>query len=380
MTWTPEFPDSDDAIEAHDAALEATGQPYAACRNVGQVESALGRAANHWYYGEGGDDERMANAAAAIGHGVAQAQAFEDGNKRAAYWLMHGFLNNNGYGHVMNEDDPEVANVVLGWGEHTHGMEDMANLFKQRMGQQPRQANILDQIHDCLDASVFENPCDPEPQLRHEHLVWIPKTIFEILDKAGYDNPEQWCSIYLTGSLTTYQYAPHSDCDVSLFIDTKVFPEWSRAEMIGLMIDGFDSENLPGTTHEMQCFVVSKKLAPEDLYKPGLRSAYVVYGQGQGTWFVPPDKSRSHDVEREENEAYTIALENADKMDRLLRYEPDKALMFYKQIHKRRQRDQTRGKGDYSPSNIAYKFLENRGLIPRLDDYAKEHGKDLRFL
>jgi hypothetical protein len=135
---------------------------------------------------------------------------------------------------------------------------------------------------------------------------------------------------------------------VSLFIDTKVFPEWSSRRDDRPDDRGFEGENLPGTTHEMQCFVVSKKLAPEDLYKPGLRSAYVVYGKGQGTWFVPPDKSRSHDVEREENEAYTIALENADKMDRLLRYEPDKALMFYKQIHKRRQRDQTRGKGDYT--------------------------------
>jgi hypothetical protein len=266
------------------------------------------------------------------------------------------------------------------------GVEDPGRVVNAREGharradvgdperRQDHRGNILDPIHDQLDPSVWDDPESPEPQLKHEDLIWIPKTVFEILDKAGYDNPEQWCSIYLTGSLTTYQYADHSDCDVSLFIDTKVFPEWSRAEMIGLMVSGFDGAKLPGSTHEMQCFVVSKKLTPADLYKPGLRSAYVVYGKAQGTWFIPPDKTRSHDVEREENEAYTVALENADKMDRLLRYEPDKALMFYTQIHKRRQRDQTLGKGDYSPSNITYKFLENRGLMPRIADVARERG------
>jgi prophage maintenance system killer protein len=342
------------------------------------LDGALGRAQNYMAYT--GDP---AQAAAALAHGVGQAQAFEDGNKRTAFHLAHAWLDANGYGYAVPPDDVELADHLIGYGEGTHTMDDTATLMRQRIDDPPpntgpggeaqnRLGNILDPIHDQLDPSVWDNPGDPQPQLRHEHMVWIPKHIFETLDANGYDNPEQWLSIVLTGSLTTYQYSPQSDCDVSLWVDAKAFPEWSRAEMIGLMISHFDGINLPGTTHEMQGFVVaSKKFTYDDLYQPGLRSAYIVYGKGQGNWLVPPEKDRVHNVEREENEAYTIALENADKMDRLLRYEPHKAVQFWHQIHKRRQRDQVAGKGDFSPSNITYKFLENRGLMPRINEAEK---------
>ncbi|MGZ6621526.1 MAG: hypothetical protein ACXVHB_17385 [Solirubrobacteraceae bacterium] len=47
----------------------------------------------------------------------------------------------------------------------------------------------------------------------------------------------------------------------------------------------------------------------------------------------------------------------------LLRYKRDKAVKYYQQIHRRRMRDQTAGKGDYSQWNIIYKMLANRGLF-----------------
>lgn len=223
-------------------------------------------------------------------------------------------------------------------------------------------ASILDPIHSTLDPRVFADPASDAPTLRPELTQWIPQIIFEVLDRHGYDHPENWLTLVLTGSLTTYQYSDGSDCDISLFIDAKKFPDWSRAEMIGMMVSDFDNVDLPGTPHPMQAYVVAPGLQPQDLYKPGLRSGYVVYGDGAGTWIVPPDRDRVHDVEHEMNDAYTVGLLAADKLDLLLRFEPDRAVEYWHELHKRRQGEQTAGNGDYATSNIVFKMLVNRGL------------------
>jgi hypothetical protein len=231
-------------------------------------------------------------------------------------------------------------------------------------------ANILDPIHDSLPASVWDRPHSLTPHLKPQHRKWIQATVIKVLTGAGYTHMDQWLSLVLTGSLTTYQYGKESDCDVSLFVDTEHFPEWSRAEMIGLMIAHVDGTRLPGTTYPMQCFVVPPDVQKHDLYRPGLRSGYDLETD---QWIEPPDPSRVHDVQREYNDLYIYALEQADKMERLLRYEPDKAKMLWHQIHQRRRRDQMAGKGDYSESNIVYKFLANRGLFPAISDATGEY-------
>lgn len=230
-------------------------------------------------------------------------------------------------------------------------------------------ANILDPIHDSLPASVWDNPASPRPHLKPQHRKWIIKTVHKVLSDNGYTHIDQWLTLVLTGSLTTYQYGNESDCDVSLFVDAEVFPEWSRAEMIGLMVSHVDGTTLPGTGYPMQCFVVAPGVTKEQLYQPGLRSGYDLENDD---WIQPPDRARVHNVEQEMNGFYVYALEQADKMERLLRYEPDKAKIFWHQIHQKRQRDQRAGKGDYSESNIVYKFLANRGLFP---DISKATGE-----
>jgi hypothetical protein len=233
-----------------------------------------------------------------------------------------------------------------------------------------RQSNILDSIHDTLEADVWLDPGGPTPQLRPQLRTWIIDLVRSVIRKSEFGDPDAWLSLVFTGSLTTYQYSPESDCDVSLFVDSNVLPDWDRAKLISLMIDNVDGTTLPGTTHPMQGFVVPKEIAREDLYQEGLRSGYDVI---EDEWVIPPDKSRVHDVEREYNAYYVYALESADKMERLLRYEPEKAIKFWHQIHKRRQRDQRAGKGDYSESNIVYKFLANRGLFPKISEVSGEY-------
>lgn len=240
--------------------------------------------------------------------------------------------------------------------------EEATAMLPPDMPGREKQGSILDPIHSTLDPRVFEDPAAPEPKL-HPHLhQWLIDKVFEILTRHGYDHPEKWLTLVLTGSLTTYQYSDASDVDISLFVDTKKFPDWSRAEMISLMVKECDGENLPGTPHPLQCYVVGAGITPKDLYKPGLRSGYVVFGQGQGRWLVPPERDRVHDVEQEMNDAYTVGLLACDKMDLLLRFEPDQAIEYWHQLHKARQKDETEGNGDYATSNIVFKMLVNRGL------------------
>jgi hypothetical protein len=234
----------------------------------------------------------------------------------------------------------------------------------------PRQSNILDPVSDTLPPLVWDNPADPEPILKEPHRQFIVQKIFEVLGDAGYDGMDKWLTLIVTGSLTTYQYSDRSDVDTSLFINSDVFPEWSRAEIIGTMVDGLDGSILPGTPYPLQGFVQSAQIKPEDIFKPGLRAGYLV---GENRWMVPPDKSRAHDIEREMHDTYTYSLETADKMDRLIKYEPDKAVMFWHQLHRRRARDQKDGKGDFAPSNIAYKFIVNRGLTNDLEKIMGTH-------
>lgn len=233
-----------------------------------------------------------------------------------------------------------------------------------------RKANILDPIHDTLPVDVWDDPASAEPKLKPEHSSYLYEKIHTTLDEAGYDGMDRWLSLVFTGSLTTFQYSEESDVDISLFVDTEVFPDWSRAELIGVMVEQCDGTKLPGTPYLLQCYVVPQGITREQLYQPGLRSGYDILTD---SWIVPPDRSRVHDVEKEMNAAHTQALEAADKMEKLLRYEPDKAVTYWHQIHKRRQRDQRAGRGDYATSNIIYKMLNNRGLFPQISEVSGEY-------
>jgi GNAT superfamily N-acetyltransferase len=246
----------------------------------------------------------------------------------------------------------------------------------QQPQEPPRQANILDPVQETLDSAVFLQPGTHKPRLKPQLREWLLDTIYNILEQGGYEGAERWAKLFLTGSLTTYQYADHSDCDISIFVDHHAFPEWSRAEMIGLMVEHCDGLNLPGTPHPLQVFVVAKGIEPSDLYRPGLRSGYDLL---KDEWVVAPERSRAHNVEGEDPEGYATGLMAADKMERLVRYEPDKAITYYQQLHRKRARDQADGKGDYAQSNLIYKMLDNRGLFDRLRELGVKIASPVRY-
>lgn len=231
-------------------------------------------------------------------------------------------------------------------------------------------ANILDPIHIELDPLVWDNPTADQPILKPKHAHWIKSQVYKTLKNAGYTDIEKWLTLVFTGSLTTYQYSANSDVDISLFVNSKIFPEWSRAEMIALMVEKLDGKLLPGTPFPLQNFVVAEGIKPSDLYKPGLRSGYNI---DNNKWIVPPERNRVHDVKSEQGGFYAWALQMADKMERLLKYEPEQAIAFWHSIHRKRREDMVKGKGDFSESNIIYKMLANRGLFPEISQASGEY-------
>ena len=81
-----------DVIALHAAVMERTGYVAAPLRSEALLDSAIQRPRTAAYY-EGADLVRQA---ALLAVGVAQAQAFLDGNKRTAYAALDVFLRLNG--------------------------------------------------------------------------------------------------------------------------------------------------------------------------------------------------------------------------------------------------------------------------------------------
>ena len=233
-----------------------------------------------------------------------------------------------------------------------------------------KQGNILDPIQDTLDADVFDHPDDVAPRLKPKILSWVRAKIFKTMRQAGWPDPTQYLSIVLTGSLTTYQWSKDSDFDVSLFVDMEKFPDWVRADLIKLMTHHCDGTTVPGTTHPLQCFVVNPHTTREDLYRPGLRSAYDL---DEESWIVLPERHRSTDVSKRWPELIIYAKMVEDKMRLLLKYDPPGAEQYWHFLHGRRRHDQMAGKGDYTESNIVYKWLANRGVFELISESTGEY-------
>jgi prophage maintenance system killer protein len=412
----PYWPTTQEAVDLNKQAIGDYHQIFGDSPEWGgilkpnELESAIGSAQNHYAYDPEPDDAaRYAQAIAKMGWRIAGNQTFANGNKRTAYGLTQHALDKNGLGHLspIDQPDPELVDHLIAQDSYSGNPNDRQrleneylNMWQQRYAQGgptqgyqqrypegtyitnpqeaqtqnlqglARRSNILDEVHNELSPLVFNNPASDSPELKPGHRHWILKEIYHTLETAGYTSLEEWLTLCLTGSICTYQYSNDSDIDVSLFVDSVKFPEWSRAEMVALMVEKMDGRMLPGTQFPMQDFVVMEGIKPSDLYKPGLRSAYSI---DTNKWIVPPERNRVYDVAAEEGGFYAYALAQADKMQTLLRYEPDKAIMLWHQIHKKRQRDMKKNKGDAAESNLVYKFLFKRGLIPQIADYSGEY-------
>lgn len=97
-----------DALELYAAVIGATPeQAFDQLRDPGALEGALGRPPTYAHYA----DADLALQAAVLAHGVAEAQAFIDANKRLALVSMLTFLELNGF--LLEASDPELAEWIL---------------------------------------------------------------------------------------------------------------------------------------------------------------------------------------------------------------------------------------------------------------------------
>lgn len=90
-------------LAIHESQLRKFGGPPGV-RDIGALESALGRAQNRWAY----EQSELAVLAAAYGFGIARNHPFVDGNKRAALLAIVTFLGLNGIDFVANEAEAVV--------------------------------------------------------------------------------------------------------------------------------------------------------------------------------------------------------------------------------------------------------------------------------
>lgn len=98
----------EDALELYAAIIDGTAeQAVSLLRSRSALEGALARPVSYAHY----QNADLALQAAVLAHGIAESQAFLDGNKRLALVAMLTFLEANGY--RVEATDPELAGWVI---------------------------------------------------------------------------------------------------------------------------------------------------------------------------------------------------------------------------------------------------------------------------
>jgi death-on-curing protein len=111
-------------VGINQAVVAITGEPHFLW-DRGLLESALARPQNAFAYGE----EDIVVLAVRLMAGLAQAHAFEQGNKRTAFVAMVQFLNTNGYDLVI-EDTIPWAEEIIRLVEHRSTEEDFVRAVR----------------------------------------------------------------------------------------------------------------------------------------------------------------------------------------------------------------------------------------------------------
>jgi death-on-curing protein len=114
----------EDVLEMHELSLERYGG-LSGVRDQNGLESAVQQPMNTYHYG-GGD---LFDVAAAYAFHIAQAQAFLDGNKRAAVSAALGFFDINGV--QVRSDDLELYRAVIEIAERRCDKVQLAALLRR---------------------------------------------------------------------------------------------------------------------------------------------------------------------------------------------------------------------------------------------------------
>jgi death-on-curing protein len=116
-----------DALDLYAAIIGGTvTQAGDQLRNRSGLESALARPRSYAHY----ENADLVLQAAVLAHGIAENQAFIDGNKRLALVAMLTFLEVNGQS--VEASDPELADWILNLSAGTSAGQ-LAELIRERL-------------------------------------------------------------------------------------------------------------------------------------------------------------------------------------------------------------------------------------------------------
>jgi death on curing protein len=111
-------------IEINRAVVTRTGERHF-LRDAGLLDSAMARPQNAFAYGE----EDLVALAVRLLAGLAQAHAFEQGNKRTSFVAMSEFLMINGH-ELAIDDTPRRADEVIALVEHRSTEDDFVRAIR----------------------------------------------------------------------------------------------------------------------------------------------------------------------------------------------------------------------------------------------------------
>lgn len=137
-------PSMDDLILLHELLLNKDGG-LQGLRDLGALQSAMGRVESELCYGEG----TLAACAATLAYGLAKNHPFADGNKRTALGALRSFLRLNG------------ATVECGEDEQVHMICDLA---QDSLSQSGLAAWIQSRIAPVASDGKNESPSLPSAQ------------------------------------------------------------------------------------------------------------------------------------------------------------------------------------------------------------------------
>lgn len=113
-----------DVLALHAPIMERTGYAPAPLRDEGLLDSAIQRPRMAAYY----EDADLIRQAALLAVGIAQAQAFLDGNKRTAYGALDVFLRLN---HTVFSGEPlALAKQLEAVAERSDGLDAATARFE----------------------------------------------------------------------------------------------------------------------------------------------------------------------------------------------------------------------------------------------------------
>jgi death on curing protein len=117
----------EEVLALHSLALEAGGGTDGV-RDLGQVAAATSAPRNAYY-------DTLADLASVYVVGIAESQAFLDGNKRSALMCALSFLELNGIDATIHPDVGEAT--LIGLATKTRTRADVAAMFTDAMGGDP---------------------------------------------------------------------------------------------------------------------------------------------------------------------------------------------------------------------------------------------------